>query len=143
MNRRQRLFVNAYTRRGAETHGHGTNSAIAAGYAMKCAGKHAHRLLKNDEIRRKIAEIEENEQKNARMSLEEAIVEAKRQYSLCKEGSREKAQWFDRICNLEGLYIDKKEIKSETVSKVEIEEHKAQQIAEIARRSLKDALCHN
>ena len=73
LNPRQEKFAQEYWATG-----HGTNSAIKAGYSEKTAYSQANQLLKNPEIQKKIKEYEEESRTLLQQQFARDAIEARK-----------------------------------------------------------------
>ena len=73
LNPRQEKFAQEYWATG-----HGTNSAIKAGYSKKTAYSQASQLLKNVEIQKKIKELEEESRALLQQQFSRDAIEARK-----------------------------------------------------------------
>ena len=73
LNPRQEKFAQEYWATG-----HGTNSAIKAGYSEKTAYSQANQLLKNPEIQKKIKEYEEESRALLQQQFARDAIEARK-----------------------------------------------------------------
>ena len=109
MNRKQTEFVRCYTDIGKEWAGNATQSALKAGYSQRTAYSIGARLLKHAEIMDKIEQIESDRDKRYKVSKEDAIVEARKNYGEAKTDSMKK-YWHDKWVKLQGWEVQKQEI---------------------------------
>ena len=73
LNPRQEKFAQEYW-----TTGHGTNSAIKAGYSKKTAHVQATQLLKNPKVQKKIKELEEESRALLQQQFARDAIEARK-----------------------------------------------------------------
>ena len=73
LNPRQEKFAQEYWATG-----HGTNSAIKAGYSKKTAYSQANQLLKNPEIQKKIKEYEDESRALLQQQFARDAIEARK-----------------------------------------------------------------
>lgn len=113
---KQRAFGVHYVAVGTPTCNNPAAAARAAGYSNREVSSTAHRLLRYAHIRTYIRTLIDNRDKRSRMSRNDAIAEARRQYDKSCEAGSPSGAWFDRITQLEGLQV----IKTETEHTVKI-----------------------
>jgi len=93
LNQQQDTFCVHYTTIGSKTYGHGTKSAIEAGYSEKTAYSQATRLLKKVEIQQRIVDLHAANMKRNMITVDKILADLEhdkllarqaRQYSVAK-----------------------------------------------------------
>lgn len=102
-NMKQEAFAVAFTDLQADTFGNGEKSAVAARYSENSARTQAWRLLKNDDVNRRILELYDETLKGNRVTTESVLANLAHDRSMArKEGQYSVAV---RCTELEGKYL--------------------------------------
>lgn len=75
LNQREAVFAVHYTAIGSETFNDGTKSAIEAGYSEKSAHVAASRLLKRDNLRKRILELHQENMKRNMITVDKVLAD--------------------------------------------------------------------
>ena len=82
---RQDSFCVHYTTIGAETYSHGTKAALAAGYSESSAHVTATKLLKRDDIRERIIELQAENMKRNLITVDKVLADLEHDKILARE----------------------------------------------------------
>lgn len=136
MKKRQQLFVQYYLNKtDLETYHNATKSAQKAGYSLKTAYSTGSRLLKEAEIKALIDNSNLNDEEKYRISKEQAIVEARKNFEEASTPGMKKF-WWEQWAGLQGWDVKKFENKNTQEVTVKTQE----QIAETVRKQLQESL---
>lgn len=100
---RQDSFCVHYTTIGSETYSHGTKAALAAGYSESSAHVTATKLLKRDDIRERIIELQAENMKRNLITVDKVLADLEHikllaleahQYSVAKSCSELQGRWL-------------------------------------------------
>lgn len=100
---RQDSFCVHYTTIGSETYSHGTKAALTAGYSESSAHVTATKLLKRDDIRERIIELQAENMKRNLITVDKVLADLEHDKLLAREHHNYSVA--TRCTELQGKYL--------------------------------------